>query len=459
MKAYKEYAKIQFLKEAGQWTKEQEQQYLGRVGNQSVLSGTAGYDFQNFATYWKRYKTIIESKGDENILSEVLGGDIPENFNWRDYSIIRLPVDYLPPKFMDERTLARSKATMDAGIYQIEYGAVFVKDSHGFFKRSLIESCVASAQHNIILNNIPIQFSCALRGTNQHKYIYGVDPASERDNFSIMILEIHPNHRRIVYGWSINKKRHRELVRMGLVSEHNYYGYCARKIRNLMKVFPCEGIAIDAMGGGIALEEALHDLNSMSENEQQLWPRIDPEKEKDTDDYVGNHILEMCNFSKSDWVSEANHGLRMDMQNKTILFPDFDPITLEMSAIEDNQLKRDYDTLEDCVFEIEELKQELSIIIQTRTALTGREHWDTPEIKLGGGKKDHMLKDRYSALVIANMLARQMFLAIPDPEYRPAGGVVGAQKTTSGDLYAGPQWFTQASYNQNIKRIDDIARK
>ncbi len=460
VKAHKEYVKIQFLKSVGQWTEEQEIQYKGRVGNQSVLSGTACYDFMHFATYWKRYKQIVETQGDVGQLEQILDGPVPENFNWRDYSIIRVPVDYLPPKFMDERNIARAKATMDHGIYQMEYGAVFVKDSHGFFKRSLIESCIASEKNKIVVAGNPVQYSCSLKGISNKKYIYGIDPASERDNLGLIVLEIHDNHRRIVYAWSINKKRHRDLVKLGLVGQHDYYGYCARKTRDLMKVFPCEGIAIDAMGGGIALEEALHDLDGMQKGEQQLWPRIDPDKEQDTDDYVGNHILEMCNFSKSDWVSEANHGLRMDMQNKTILFPDFDPITLELAAIDDNTVKREHDTLEDCVFEIEELKQELSIIIQTRTSITGREHWDTPEIKLGGGKKKNMLKDRYSALVMANMLARQMFLAIPDPEYRPVGGIVAGNKKPVGNLYAsGPAWFTEAAYNKGFQSIDNVARK
>ena len=459
VKAHKEYAKIQFLKSVGQWTPEQEQQYLGRVGNQSVLSGTACYDFQHFATYWKRYKTIVESKGDENILSEVLGGDIPENFNWRDYSIIRVPASYLPSKFMDERNLARAKATMDVGIYQMEYGAIFVKDSQGFFKRSLIESCIASERHGININNMPIQFSCAVQGISKLRYIYGVDPASERDNFSIIVLEIYSTHRRIVYGWSINRQKHKQLVKAGLVEQNDYYGYCARKIRDLMKVFPCEGIAVDSQGGGVALEEALHDKDKIQEGERPIWPFIDDDKPQDTDDYPGLHILEMCNFSKSDWVSKANHFLRKDMYDKAILFPDFDPITLEIAAIEDNQLKREYDTLEDCVFEIEELKQELSIIVQSRTAVTGREHWDTPEIKLGGGRKDHMRKDRYSALIMANMLAHTIFHTIPNPTYAPAGGIVGASKFAQGNLYAGPQWFTESTYNHNIRRIDDVARK
>ncbi len=38
---------------------------------------------------------------------------------------------------------------------------------------------------------------------------------------------------------------------------------------------------------------------------------------------------------------------------------------------------------------------------------TGVQRWDTPETKIGN-KKGRMRKDRYSALLIANMGARQM---------------------------------------------------
>ena len=45
---------------------------------------------------------------------------------------------------------------------------------------------------------------------------------------------------------------------------------------------------------------------------------------------------------------------------------------------------------------------------QTSTGPNARDRWDTPEVKLPGGKKGRLRKDRYSSLVIANMLARQL---------------------------------------------------
>ena len=102
--------------------------------NQIIISGTAYYDFNHFAEYWKKWKSIIQSKGNEKKLAEFFGGEkVPDGFDWTQYSIIRIPFELLPEGFMDAAQVARSKATVHAGIYQMEFGSCFTKDSHGFF--------------------------------------------------------------------------------------------------------------------------------------------------------------------------------------------------------------------------------------------------------------------------------------------------------------------------------------
>ena len=113
------------------------------------MSGTAYYDFNHFATYWKKWKSIIKSRGEISKLKEIFGEEPPEDFDWTQYSIIRMPYELLPKGFMDSDQVARSKATVHTGIYQMEYGACFTRDSQGFFKRSLIESCVVNDKDTI----------------------------------------------------------------------------------------------------------------------------------------------------------------------------------------------------------------------------------------------------------------------------------------------------------------------
>lgn len=422
---------------------------IDKKDNQIILSGTAYYDFNHFAEYWKKWKAIIKSNGKQSKLRDIFGGeDPPKDFDWRDYSIIRIPYELLPEGFMDASQVARSKATVHSGIYQMEFGACFTRDSQGFFKRTLIEACVANDLNAIKdSEGKDICFHAQLRGDLNKKYIFGVDPASEVDNFSIVVIEVNKDHRRIVHCWTTNREQHKEKVKSGYASESDFYAYCARKIRDLMKIFPCIHIAMDAGGGGIAVMESLHDQDKIQGDELPIWPTIDDEKPKDTDDQRGLHILEMCQFSKYDWLAEANHGMRKDFEDKVLLFPMFDSITLGLSEIEDNLKGRMYDTLEQCVMEIEDLKDELAMIQITQTA-TGRDKWDTPESVIGTGKKGKLRKDRYSALLMANMASRTLARLPEASVYNFYGGFATLEKMDKkGDLYTGPNWFTETMHD------------
>ena len=413
--------------------------------NQIVLSGTAYYDFNHFADYWKRYKAIINSKGDPNLLKEVFGEEPSPSFDWREYSIIRIPVDKLPEGFMDEGQISRAKATIHSGIYNMEYSACFTTDSQGFFKRSLLEACTCSQLKPVKLPSGDVHFGAMLRGDPKKKYIFGVDPASEVDNFSIVVIELNEDHRRIVHSWTTTRQQHKNQVKSKIVDEDDFYSYCAKKIRSLMRVFPCVEIAIDTQGGGIAVIEALHDKDKMQRDEVALWPIIDEDKPKDTDDNNGLHILRLCQFARADWLAEANHGMRKDFEDKVLLFPFFDSASIGVSIEEDKAAKRVYDTLEDCVMEIEELKDELSMIVMTQTG-TGRERWDTPEIKVGTGKKSRLRKDRYSSLLMANMSARSFVVNKNIVEYGTIGGFARSDNNSrfkNEKLFYGPNWFTE----------------
>jgi len=426
---------------------EEESSYISESkDNQIIISGTAYYDFNHFSEYWKKWKSIIKSGGRRSKLREVFGGeDPPEDFDWKQYSIIRIPYEILPPGFMDAAQVARSKATVHTGIYQMEFGACFTRDSQGFFKRSLIESCVITNENVIKDNNgEEIFFEASLLGDRKARYIFGVDPASEVDNFSIVVLEVHPSHRRIVHCWTTTRSEHREKVKKGHSSETDFYAYCARKIRDLMRLFPCIHIAMDAQGGGIAVMESLHDNDKIQEGEIPIWPVINEDKEADTDDERGLHILEMCQFAKYDWLSEANHGLRKDFEDKALIFPFFDAVSLGLSHAEDSIINRHFDTLEECVMDIEELKDELSMISMTQTP-SGRDRWDTPEVIVGAGRKRKMRKDRYSALLMANMSARVLQRMPSEQEYNFYGGFAVKGKTYKAkqdeNPYSGPNWF------------------
>ena len=456
------------MQDAGTWEEKMEESYSEKKSNQSIIAGTAGYAFEPYASYWNKYKSTIQTQGDFRKVAEKMGEDpedVPEymkRLDWKNFSVIRMPYELIPEGFMDDQQVARARATMHNGIYQMEYGACFTDDSQGFFKRSLIHSCVAS-DDNCSKHNwapwCPEPFDPITRGDPKSKYVMGIDPASEQDNFAIVVMEVHPEHQRVVYVWTTNKKDFAGRKKYGLTDTHDYYSFCARKIRDLLQVFPCGIVGIDSQGGGFTIAEGLRDLDKLRPGERPIYPIIE-EKAKDTDDLPGDHILQLVNFAKADWTAQANHGMRKDMEDKVMLFPRFDTLSLSIMTEKDkiffNNMKektgedealRLYDTLEDAVMEIEELKSELSTIVITVTQ-AGRERWDTPEIKLETGKKGRMRKDRYSALVIANMIARSERFIIPTPVYESIGRVAGpSDGHGNGRMYVGPEWTK--SFDQN----------
>ncbi len=286
-----------------------------------------------------------------------------------------------------------------------------------------------------------------------------VDPASERDNFSIIILECWEDHRRIVYSWTTTKARFKKKLDKGLLTETNFYTYAARKIRDLMAVFPCDRIAIDSQGGGYSILEQLEDSKNLHSYELPIYPIEVKDDPKSSDGKHGLHIVEVVQFSKADWVRDANHGMRRDFEQQELLFPEFDPIIVALSFEQDKEagrimvsedgdsIEQFYDTLEDCVMEIEDLKDELATIIHTQTGPTMRDHWDTPEVKSVGSKKGRLRKDRYSALLMANMIGRVMLRKEPELPYEVHGGFAHdlnstEKKENQGPLYTGPAWYT-----------------
>lgn len=445
-------AKIKHYEDTGQQKLADHLKNSLGTGNQIVLSGTTDYIFNHFYDYWRRYKAFIETKGDIRKLQETIGGEIPEGFNWKDYCIIRVPYQMLPKGFLDEDTIAQGKTTMDSSTFIREFEAGWPKDSAGFFKRSIIEQC--TCRPTVVVYNSEVSFHARLEGESRLKYVIGVDPASETDNLAIVVLELNDNpiYRKIVYCWTMNRLKLRErLQRMQQSTDVNFYSYCARKIRDLSRRFPTDHIGIDAMGGGIQLFESLHDPTQIEIGEQKFWPYIRrgdndvfwwEKPDKPTDGEQGLHNIHAVQFASSDWVREANHGLRFDFENKLLLFPCYDALTSTTQDLSSIDITGD--TLEDIYLEIEEMKNELASVVHSQT-ISGRDKWDTPEIKLLGNKKGRLRKDRYTALLIANEVARVMTKEeIGQIHYRPVGGFVGNQSkpternTKSGQLYVGP---------------------
>ena len=117
------------------------------------------------------------------------------------------------------------------------------------------------------------------------------------------------------------------------------------------------------------------------------------------------------------------------------LFPRFDTLTLSMTSEKDKIFFKEmqervgnsealklYDTLEDAAIEIEELKDELYYCNDYYDFRQRALEHSRSQIRIR--KEGENEKDRYSALVIANMIARSIKRELPAPTYQHIGLIV-----------------------------------
>ncbi len=451
----KQKSLIRHLKSKGLWTRKLQESMLHNESmNQIIYSGTANYQFNHFFRDFTIWRAIIESKGDTIKLSRTMSYlrekygyeyDLPEELSWRDYAIIRLPHHALPEGFLKEDYIAGIRASMHTALYHMEYGCIFKKDSMGFYRRTLIESATTNTPV-VLLGGEEVEFTPLLRGMSGYNYIMGIDPAAEHDNFAIVVLEVHPTHRRIVYCWATNKKDFNKRRKAGQVQENEYYSFCGRKIKQLVKDFRITRIEIDAGGGGTAVGGCLMNQDLLQEGDIPIYEIKNVNTPNPTDTEPGMHILHYVKAT-TEWNSQANHQMKADLENKRLLFPKFDVMSIDIAQAEDKIEGMHFDNMEDNTLNVEELKNELTNIIISAT-VTGKERFDVPQkresIPDSGRKKiTRLRKDRFSALLMvnfyANDLEKEHFGSMDG--YENIGTITIDPTNTDKELYTGMSRF------------------
>lgn len=379
-------------------------------GNQIIYSGTAYYAFNHFAKRHQMWQDIVRSKGDMEKVAQIFGGEnlVPNDFNYKDYAIIRIPHTHLPEGLLDQRQLAHAKAILPRNIYLMEYGAIFVKDSDGFYPRSLIEGCTVGPNKPIETPDGAVTFTPLMKGHSKRKYVIGIDPAAERDNLAIVVIEIWSNHYRVIYCWAVNKKEFIKRKKRGLVTDDDYYAYCCSRIREIVRLFNPVRIEMDSQGGGYAVAEMLRNkkLLNMDEGDFPIYEVIDFNDPKSTDGETdGRHILHLVQQS-SEFNQDANIALHKSFETRTLLFPAFDSVKMYAAIEAEKAVGIVFDTYEENVFNLEELKNELCTIQMSETA-TGKERFDTPQVVKPGAvegrsRRGRLLKDRFTALLLSH---------------------------------------------------------
>lgn len=408
-------------------------------GNQIILAGTATYQFNHFYKYYQDYC---------NLIYEQCRSGYGENC---EYAVVRLPWDFLPNGLMDKTILEQGRATMDSAIFKMEYGCVFAKDSDGFFPASSIHKATCP----IKTQNGELKFYAEEYGEKNCKYVMGVDPASERDNFAISIIKMTDEYRGLVFCWSTNRKKFEAQKKKKpqlFTGIEDYNTFIIRKIHEICSKFNIVRINIDSGGGGRSVVEGLKDSSKLKDNEYCIYNMNDEE----ISDRKGAHIIKVIEFSSREWYESSHFNLLKDITTMNQLFPAYDAIGVEqhrMLSSDDDILDM---SLENIQYEIEECKYQTTLI-QEQTTAKGNKTWDLPRIKgvVTEGIKLRLRKDHFTSLLLANDAARAIINNVETPQKHVFGGYSSKeamrQKTSSGQMYQG-KGLKRMKNSQNINQ-------
>lgn len=338
--------------------------------NKMIMTSSGYYKFNHM---WRRMKDHWKMV----IKAEEAGKE-------SDYAVWQVPYWDLPEGFLDMNNINEAKRIMNSHEYSMEYEAMMVSDSEGFFKASLLDDCTAGTKYTI-----------NLIGEKTKQYIIGIDPnQGGAASCGVIIIEAgKPN--KIVSSLELKSKTTQELTMNVQKLCENY---------NVLRIF------MDKGGGGKAVMDLLDEGYG---NKEPIIDRTDQDKKhKD-----GRHILEMVNFSPA-WISDANFTTKAMLEDKSLVFPE---LFVDASDLIANKYKG-----------IEVLKSQLLSIVVTQTT-TGVLHFDTPS--------KNMNKDLYSALILAAHGARLVERELEDDDgddiLHNEGGMVRQRTGTANFDYLG----------------------
>jgi hypothetical protein len=443
----KHYYQIDALKTIGM-SDEDINDFVGTAnneGNQIIIAGTATYQFNHFYKYYQDYCNMIYDNAKNN------------NENC-EYAVIRLPWDKLPNGLMDKTILEQGKATMDSSIFKMEYGCVFAKDSDGFYPASAIHRATCP----IRTKDGEINFFAEDSGENNSRYVMGIDPASERDNFAISIVKISDeSSRQLVFCWSTNRKKFeqsRKKKPQNFVGIDDYNTFILRKIHELCGRFNISRINIDSGGGGRSVIEGLKDQSKLKDGEFCIFDMEDDE----VSDRKGSHIIKVIEFSSREWYEAAHYNLLKDITTMSILFPAYDAITVEQTRMTNSEEEIGDFSIENIQYEIEECKYQTTLV-QEQTTAKGNKTWDLPKIKgvITEGIKNRLRKDHFTSLLLANDAARSLNVREPDARTTFGGyssKEAAANKMFGGNMYQGRGLKKMKNISSNINRPSSRSR-
>jgi hypothetical protein len=159
---------------------------------------------------------------------------------------------------------------------------------------------------------------------------------------------------------------------------------------------------MDSQGGGYPIAEMLRNTRIIAAGERPIYEVVDRENPTSLDGASdGPHILHLVHPS-TEWNTQANYSMHKGFETRKLFFPCFDTVKMQASLSAEKAVGRTVDTYEDCVMEIEALKDEICLISITETA-GGKPKFGLPgrSEATSAHRGTRLKKDRYSALLMA----------------------------------------------------------
>ena len=308
-----------------------EDEFEDSTVNKIVMASSGYYKFNHM---WRRMKDYWRQMEEAERKDEEC-----------QYSVWQVPYQDLPAGFLDLNNIYEAQRVMSTPEFQMEYEAVMISDSEGFFKASLLDECTFGS--GVKFEDI---------GKQVDRYIVGVDPNQGGDASCGIVIIKFGRRNELVNVYELKGKTTQELT---------------MAVQDIIKKFNVAGVYMDRGGGGKAI------MDLLEEGYNGFTPVIDIEN-VDNRFKKGKRILHVMNFTPT-WISDANFTALALLEDKRLKFPE-PPVS---SVVDEEAL----------AFErVNTLKSQMLNIVVTQTR-TGVLHFDTP--------KKGQNKDLYSALILA----------------------------------------------------------
>jgi hypothetical protein len=378
-------------------------------GNKLIALSSACYKFEYLYKLYQQFEFNITRAEQKDTASRC---------------VMHFSYDCAPQQLYDQNLLKQAKSTMSQSQFDREFGAIFTDDSAGYFKTSKMALCTVPD------GEAP---SVEIAGDVGAEYILAFDPSwsqtESSDDFAIQVLKLNEEQQRatLVHSYA--------LAGTSLKHHIRYFLYC-------LESFNIIAICGD-YNGGVQFLQACNESEIFKKKEIKL-KQIEVAFDK-PEEYQGNLREFKQQYNKEDnrhvilrkptshWIRQGNELLQANLDHRRIMFasqaiddqytaqknkniPIKEIRFLRASEIEKQSLgAKQIDFIEHQADMINMTKNECALI-QITTTSQGTQTFDLPSNLRRQTGPDKARKDSYSALVLANWMAKIYFDSKKQPK-------------------------------------------